>query len=474
MANELPNYMTDKRGIEVKTTRVNPNDPTTFTVSEEDAARLRAMAMNNSSEDLSPEIKAALGMNDDYDQKIPKNIHNQICYDEARRNNIKYQEEAKEFTDNLVKDNATKEILDEGSADEHLNNFDFGDITEYLTKLDSLSFLEAVSYKKKIDAEIARWKSCKSMLKAITDLKLDDKTNRELMKLNTMEDYDFTQTVEEFESTYEENLGKLNQISAKLVSIVNAHKDEMDSTRFLTDEMIHLMEGKINRLDPDGMNYKYNKTRMEIVLNAFKNRRDLSFLSSKFDNYLKSNKINILRDFKDNASNINSGKSTSVINELIKSFSNDIMYGVYSKLMDAFNYDTNAVYLMMGFLAKIMNSERKSARDVWVKVFALNLADSYNNIFDIDILSDGEVSYITKIHNEFYPKINAFFKVNKLPVKLNSNVTFGLTSSKKTKEEDTETEKEASTEESNPARGLTTPYAYEEVTLSPEDEACVW
>ena len=222
-----PNVNEDK-GIKLESIQRDPNNPNVFRVSEEDAARLRAMAMSNSNADLTPEMKAAMGItNDDYDQKIPKNIHNHICYDSAKKNNEQYRQEAVEFTNNLVKDNATRDLLDEAEATTNLSKFDFGDISEYLEKLGDLSFLESVSYKKKVDSEIARWKSCQSMLKAISDLKLDDTVNRELMKINAMENYNFTDEVDEFEAHYEENLDKLTQIATRLAENINAHKHEM-------------------------------------------------------------------------------------------------------------------------------------------------------------------------------------------------------------------------------------------------------
>lgn len=441
----LPHYMLDNRGIvkdSIKSTLQNSEEPQTFRVSEEEGARLRAMAMKNSGSEMSPEMQAAMGMvNGDYDQKVPAKIHNYICYDEARKNNEKFRAEAAAFTDAIVQDNATKEILDEAEATTNLSKFDFGNIDEYLTKLEDLSFLEAVSYKKKIDAEIARWKSCKGMLKAISDLKLDDSVNRELMKINAMEDYNFTESIDDFESHYEENLEKLNKISAKLVEMVNSHKHEMDSTEFLTKEMVHLMQVKLDKLDPNGMNYEYNKTKMETVIEAFKNRRDLKYLKYKMEIYLKTSKANIKRDFRENANLINNGRRSKVINDLIRFFNEDIVYALKERLMYAFNDDVNATYIMLGFIAKIMNTEKKTSKDAWAKVFVLNLSDIYNNIFDIEYLSDGEDSYMMKVEKTFYPMISEFLKSQKMKEKLNDRVAFSLKTpaTKKKSEENEET-----------------------------------
>ncbi len=438
-----------ENAISLSTVKLDTNDPTTFTISEEEAAKVRNIAMNNSSEDLSPEIKNALGM--DYEQKIPKEIHNQICYDEARRNNMKYKEESTKFTDDILKDdNVTKEIIDEISVTEHLNNFNFGNINDYLSSLESLSFLEAVSYKKKIDEEILRWKSCKSMLKAISDLRLDDNVNRELMKTNTLDEYNFTETVENFESSYPENLEKLEKISDKLISIIKDKKEAINTTSDLTNEMTHLMRNKIRRLDPNGLNYSYNKKRMEIVLDAYSKRKDLRFLEMKFNDYLKNSRVNIIRDFKNNENDISKNNPTPVIKELLKVFSNDILFGAYSKLMNICHDDTSLVYLIFGFISKTINSERKSSRDVWAKVFILNLSDMYNNIFDIDIFQDdGEDCYPIKIQKTFCEIGNDFIHKNLKNIKI-SQTNFGLNYIA-------------------PSRSFEP-----KVELAPENEACVW
>ena len=389
------NNAQEKEGITF-TPIVDSNDPTKFTVSEEDANKLKALAMQNTNEESN----------------------------------------AFEFTDNIIEDNATKELLDEAEATTNLSKFDFGDISEYLNKLETLSFLEAVSYKKKIDAEVSRWKSCESMLKAITNLKLDDSVNQELMKINAMEKFEFDQSLEDFESHYEENMNKLEQISTKLVEIVNSHKHEMDSTRFLTDEMVHLMTNKIAKLDPSDINYEYTKSRMETVVNAFKDRKNTDYLENKLRSYLLSNKANIRKDIKDNATAILNNQHTKVINDLIRFFSPDIAYSLYERLASAFGDNMTAVYIMMGFIAKVMNREKKSSNDVWAKVFVLNLSDIYNNIYDIELVN--EESFMDKVERVFYPMIMQFITDNKIRGKLGYGSAFGLHTPKSKKKDDVE------------------------------------
>lgn len=359
---------------------------------------------------------------------VPKTITNQIVMNQALQRNEKYRQEAESFTNTIIQDNATKEILDEAEADTNLSNFDFGDISEYLTKLEDLSFLEAVSYKKKIDAEIARWKSCKSTLDMVAELELDDNINRELMRINAVEHYQFSKTVEDFESHYLENVGKLDQISAKLVAIINHHKHEMDSTKFLTDEMIHLMKNKINKLDPENLNYTYNKTRMETVVNAFENRKDIEYLVRKLTTYLKTNHGTIKKYLRDDAKILNNvrsgGKRTKIINDLLRFFNESIVNAMFVELQLAFDDDLLAVYLMMGFIAKIMNTERKTAQDIWGKVFALNLSDINNDIFDIE--EEEETPYTDKITDVIYPILEEYLKPFRKTVKLSRTTRFGL------------------------------------------------
>ena len=418
----IPNYMTDNRLNLVNGISMTPTGDNTYTVSEEDAARLKAMAMTNQAS--GPEaIAQMLGANG---KEIPKDIYNYICMEEAKSEIKKYHSDAASATDGIIDDNATKEILDEAEATTKLSQFDFGNIDEYLKKLDTLSFLEAVSYKKKVEEEIARWKSCQSMLHAISNLKLDDTVNRELMKINAMEEYDFQDSFEDFESHYDENLGKLSSILGKLTYIITSHKHEMDSTEFLTNEMVHLLEGKLAKLDQNDLNYGYNKAKMENVLEAFKNRLNLDYLKGKLEIYLRTNKSKIKKDFKDNSRLISNNCRTKVINDLIRFFNEDIVHAVFEQFVYAFYDDVYVIYLMFGFLAKVMNTEKKSSKDAWVKVLMLNLSDMHNGIFDIDTLSDDNGSYLQQVRDAFYPMLVAFVRNNHLYGSIYNSTTFGL------------------------------------------------
>ena len=172
---------------------------------------------------------------------------------------------------------------------------------------------------------------------------------------------------------------------------------------------------------------------MEIVINAFSNRLDLEYLKNKMEVYLKTNKSNIRRDLRMAEDHRNRAK---FLNDLARYFSEDILYALYAELMGTFLDDAKAVYVMMGFLAKVMNTEKKSSRDVWAKVFILNLADIYNNIFDIEPeLAEGEDSYIDKIDDVFYSMITDFLSKQKDIKVSNNKIHFGVRTPKSKKKE---------------------------------------
>ena len=101
--------------------------------------------------------------------------------------------------------------------------------------------------------------------------------------------------------------------------------------------------------------------------------------------------------------------------------------------MYIFNDDTRVVYILFGFIAKVLNTEKKTSKDVWAKVFALNLSDIYNNIFDIDINKDGEDNYCEKIYKTFDPIVWNFTGNNRYVTALNFGITFGLKTAEKKK-----------------------------------------
>lgn len=405
-----------------------------FRLSEEDAERVRASAMQNSNNNLTQEIKKSMESSSTYNNsEIPENIHNAIALDEAKHKKAHYREESTKFTDSIISDNATKEILDEVEATTKLSSMDFGNIDEYLNQLSQLSFLEAISLRKKVDTEIASWKSCRASIDAIAQLKLDDNINREIMQNNTMSEYDIDTTVEDFDKCYEGNLDKLNRIAETLGKIITEHKSEINSTSFLTNEMVSLMQKKVAKLDPAAQNYEFNKIRMERVIRAFQNRMSLVYIHDKLETFLKTNKKYIKKRFRDDKSKIQSYQRTKPINELVRFFNNDMIYNLYETLANIFMKDYDKVYLMLVFLAKVMNTEKSTGNNAWIKVFILNISDINGGIFDIG----NSEEYFENFDHIITPVIDEYFTKNVVTLDILAS-NFGLAYPNNTKDDSIE------------------------------------
>ena len=356
----------------------------------------------------------------DYDRLVPKEVHNNICYDEARRNIKSLEKETEEDLNNRIPNNAVKEILNEGDSEDIINQFDLGDITEYLETIKSLSFFEAASLLKRVDKEYVRWKSCYNMLNAIKNLKLDDSQNRQLMEVNALDQFEFSESMEDFEKVYDTNINKFEQIIKILKDITNQNNGN-STTSFLTNEIVALLEKKMDKLPTNVTNYEYTIRKVTTIVNAFKNRLDVKYLLNKYLTYLTTQKSKIKRFFKDDAKSIQQEKKTKVMNDLVRNFSTGIAYGYLNQLNKIFNDNSDAVYLFTNFLMKTIKSESNTGNDTWVKVLVMNLSDIEGKVFDLD---DPD-KYLEKINDSFYNITINFLGQNKLTLNKHT-ITFGI------------------------------------------------
>ena len=384
--------------------------------------------MNNTDDDLdsimnmieskTDEIERMRAQQADYDRLIPAKVHNAICYDEAIKHNEKLRKESDAHMSETIGNNSLVDILDEGSAEVRINQFDLGDITQYLEDLKTLSFFEAVSLRKKVDAEYVRWKSCNSMLNAVQNLKLDDNQNRQLMELNTLEDYNFSQSVEDFRKVYESNIDKYTQIISVLDNIINTNRQ--NSTTFLTNELLHMIDSRLANLPNTLTNYDYIIKKMNVIKDAFLHRENLQYLALKIESFLKVHRKKIKITFKNDSKELNNGKRTKIINELIRYFSKDIADGYYRQLMKIFHNDFDSVYLMTYFLMKIMNSEKETGKNTYAKVFIMNLSDINAGIYDYD--ESHGIDYENEIGVYFIHPIVTFLDSNNISLNYKGDI----------------------------------------------------
>ena len=408
--------------------------------SQEELEQIKQQALQNvnnlqigNNPQYTPEQKAALDrleqleklkngeMSSDYEQKVPARMHNWICYDEATKNNEKLRKESEEYMQKTVGNKSVEDILDEGNYKDRLSQFDLGDISDYLEYLKGLSLFEAINLRKRIDEEYTRWKSCKNMIKAVRDLRLEDNQNRDLMLINTLNKYDFSETADQFDAVYESNMEKFEQMIKVLQEIID--KNQTQSTQFLTNELIHLIDSKSENLPEDATNREFILKKMEVIRAAFADRTDLTYLDNKYTTFLEVNKKRIRKEFKDSAKTIQSRRRTKYINDLVRLFSEKIAYGYYAEIMKCFHDDTDCVYLFTYFLMKVMQNDKQNGKNTWVKVLIMNLSDIHAGIYDI---GDGS-GYEDKISNTFYGVTKDF--INKNKISLNCyGTSFGLTS----------------------------------------------
>lgn len=374
----------------------------------EQQQKLRAMAMQ-----AKDNGGASVGSDAEYLSKVPAHQHNQITMACA---GDKVKELKKTMNEEIMKtseDEATTDILTETANDNIIyKNYDMADLDTYISNVDSLSMLEAISLKNSVLKEVNRLESCHTMVKAVDDLRenfdfvqpgkeptLMDRKNagtnadKAVLTANYLDSFGYKESAEEFAKIYEDYKPKLDELVEKLDKRIEDCTPMAASTTYMTNDFLKIINKRINNLKEDDINYKTLSKSLDTLKTAFENRTDIEYLATKFDTYVKNK--NHLKDIK-RAIN---GTFSDVSSKMNKNFATKTMHSLIATLDKIYFGNRYKVLSFIQFLNYICANEASSNADAWVKVLVLNISDINKNIWDIDGVNSND--YLEWIYNRF-------------------------------------------------------------------------
>ncbi len=378
-------------------------------LTEEEAAPLRQMIANG---------QVNNGLSPEYMEKIPPKYHNQITLDCANKKVAQIKAEAQNDITLIAGTPAVSEII-KGTVDDTVvyGEYDTSSIDNYIEKLDSLSLLECVSLKKSITGELSKLESCKTMLDAVDEMRqnfdfnapgkqvtaMDAKNagkdiNKDIMAANYLDEYGYDKDADEFKQFYATYQPKFTNLIEKIDVKIKSLKELADSTEYLTNDMVTVVDKKLRLLDQNGTNYEYKKVRLERVRDAFANRTNLDYLFNKFKNFAmnKGSVRTMVRA-------INNGSFSNITDNLRKDFTEDNLNSVIYLMSTVLGFTDKEIICFIYFLNKVCGSEAKTNFNVWVKVFVLNLTDIASGFYDLkvmdrmDYLNEFKLSFATNL-----------------------------------------------------------------------------
>lgn len=299
---------------------------------------------------------------------------------------------------------------------DQLDRYDFGAFPLYLAKLRHLTFLEKVDLLRRVNAELERWNNLKTALECIEDMKIADTSNKEIMRINTMARFGFSGTNEEFTKEFLEKEDQLKKIAAVLNVYIDESKEGLGTTSFTTTEMVALMRKRIADQDSNDPGYAESVKHANTLIDIFEHRTDFEFLRNRIEIYLKTNKKNLKRAFGE----ISGSKMPKCMKTLVRNFGYSTMYRVWYTLIFQFGQNADATFVMMNFLAKLLDTEKKTGASGWAKVFILNMSDIQRDVFDLE----DPTTYLCKIPEHLLKPILDFLKNNKINSKINPGYSY--------------------------------------------------
>ena len=370
----------------------------------------------------------------EYLAKIPAKqdnyINMMIAGDKLKELKTKMNEEIEKTSP----DEMTNDVLTTAADDNIIyKNYDMSDLDKYMEKINTMSMLEAVSLKNSVTKELNRLESCHTMVKTVANLRdnfdvvspgkepsaIDHKNagtnvNKDIMTANYLDDYGYQESADEFNKLYDVYQPKLTA----LIETLNKHIDECSkqaaSTKYMTNDFLHIINKKINNMKSTDMNYDYNMKKLQMLKTAFENRTDLTYLKNKLEVFSK-NKTHLK-----NLAKAMNGTFSDITSKLNGNFAKKTMSAFIKEIDDNFVGDMYYNITFLYFLNYVCTSEAKTYADAWVKIFVLNASDIHNDIWDLDIPAE---KYMANTVKEFYPMMDAIYLyLKQRKVKISSQI----------------------------------------------------
>lgn len=261
------------------------------------------------------------------------------------------------------------------------------EFAEYLNSLDELTLLEASSLKRNVDDVIRQWMLCKETLNRIDKASADDKLNKSIVSANVLSSVD-VDTREKFDADYESNINRLNQIAEKLLGIIDAHKDEVDSTVFMTKQMIAILSKKIKTLSPEEPNYERELKIGNLILDTFNDRltgsrNNINWIGEKIIHYMRTHRKEISKSLREEMKLVLNDEKTRAIKDLCRQFSEETISKATFWLIQIFNDRVDHLIIFTNYLAHLLKHGKVSGEDSYGKLVVLDLLDIYNKIYDV-------------------------------------------------------------------------------------------
>lgn len=251
------------------------------------------------------------------------------------------------------------------------------DLQELLDSIDSMPYIEIGGLKQKTENDVIQLQNVKQFVDTVKEI--DDPTTRKIAEANILDTVKLQTEIDDFNTSYEEDMKKFGIIIDKCTAKLNEiPEEERNKTSFLSNSMVESLKYRINKIDPNNLNYDYIVKKYNEVIHAFEYRMDHTYLIDRAKSFM-SNKKN-LKTIKKYLSDNEYAKK--VMKPLSVTIRTEIVKDAMEELLDITDSEKSTILFII-FLSKIMEKEKRSGKDSYVKVMILNLADLHNKVFDL-------------------------------------------------------------------------------------------
>ena len=283
------------------------------------------------------------------------------------------------ITDNLEEKITTDNIGD----DETFNNI--------LEELRKLNLLEASELKRSVDSVVTKYEHCKQDIDANMANTTIDEATRNITSTNILQMYSIPDSVEDFLSSYDEVKSRIDQMASVLLEIIDRDKEKLSSTKFMTEQLLTIVEKNLSRTSERGPKYvKLMEVRNSLVMRKEDPVRLLYLVRQQFEYYLFRRWKALRKQLRHDEKDLSHNCRTSAVAAICSVFSNDTARRFIDSLTEILEEDGAlermhidfypAVDLFLNFIANKLYYKKQEA----TKVIVLNILDLASGVYDID------------------------------------------------------------------------------------------
>ena len=313
------------------------------------------------------------------------------------------------MSENEINANTQDEMIEKEAEKQSENvtwaEYDAEELDSY--PLEQLNLLELVNLRKEVKARLDEITTCRNMLNTVKDMITEqnlDKTAADTLNANYLEAYGFDEeSTESFLKFAENTIPNIEKFVLRIEQRVDVLKQHGVSTKSLTEDMLTMIDKRMNKVSPENVNYKYVNKKFSKIRDAYETRltgnMHEDYFGNKFTLFIRNKKL--MREFKKDCK----GNGKEFFNNLKRQYDIAVLHAAASVLIGKADkndivfptYVESLCICIFYVLNRMLETEKKDNGHIYVDILFSDLMDMHNKTYDLGDAKDQMAVFLHQV-----------------------------------------------------------------------------